>query len=104
MVSPHSAIRPVTRSGGHRGGSAAMVTTVRHRHWAASSSILADGLERSTHLLRKDHRLLPRREVPTLVELVVIHELGIGPLRPTARGLVKLVGERAHGNRDADAF
>src|SRR5262249_51175506 len=52
----------------------------------------------------EDLRLLPRREVSTLVELVVIDELGIRPLCPTPRGLVDFVWKRAHSHRDGDVF
>jgi hypothetical protein len=42
--------------------------------------------------------------VTALVELVVVDELGIRPLRPAPRRWIELVGEDAHGNRDGDAF
>src|SRR3954466_7744778 len=45
-------------------------------------------------------RLLPGREVPALVELVVVDEVGIRLLCPTARRLIELVREDAHGYRD----
>ena len=38
------------------------------------------------------------------VELVVVDELGIRPLRPAPRGLIELVGKDAHGNRDGDVL
>ena len=49
-------------------------------------------------------RLFPGREVPAFVELVVVDEFGIRPLRPAPRGWIEFVREDAHGNRDGDAF
>src|SRR3954463_14584388 len=37
------------------------------------------------HLLHQELRLFPRREVPARVELVVMDEPGVRPLRPTSR-------------------
>jgi hypothetical protein len=42
--------------------------------------------------------------VPALVELVVVDELRIRTLCPTARGWIELVGKDAHGNGNADVF
>jgi hypothetical protein len=42
--------------------------------------------------------------VPALVELIVMDEFGIRPLRPTPRGLIELVRKCAHGSRDGNAF
>ena len=36
--------------------------------------------------------------------LVVVDELGIGPLCPTPRSLVEFVRKNAHGRRDGDAL
>ena len=58
--------------------------------------------EARANLLRKKLRLFPDRKVPALRNHVVINELVIGPLRPTARGLVTLAREDAHGCRDGD--
>ena len=52
----------------------------------------------------KKLRLLPRREVPALGELVVVDQLGIRLLRPAPRGLIELVREGAHGDRDGDVL
>jgi hypothetical protein len=41
--------------------------------------------------------------VAAFVELVVMNELGIRPLRPTARAQIDLV-RNAYGNRDGNAF
>ena len=49
-------------------------------------------------------RLLPGGEVPALVELVVVDELGIGRSAQLPRHCVELVGEDAHGHRDRDAL
>ena len=50
--------------------------------------------------LRIELRLLPRREVPAFGIFVVISELGIRFLSPTARGGIDFVGEGAYGHRD----
>ena len=53
---------------------------------------------------RKELRLLPGSKVPTFVKFVVMDEGGVRFLCPTARALIELVWEGAHGNRDADAL
>src|SRR5258708_38647557 len=52
------------------------------------------------HVRAKQLGLLPRREVPALVEPVVVDQLGISPLGPASRGGVYLVREDANGHRD----
>ena len=47
-------------------------------------------------------RLLPGREVPAFVDLVVVDELVIRPLCPTPRRLIVLAGKDAHGSRNGD--
>ena len=42
--------------------------------------------------------------MPAFVELVVMDEFGIRPLRPAPRGWIELVGKDAHGNRDGDVL
>src|SRR5580765_2872705 len=42
--------------------------------------------------------------MPTFVELVVVDQFGIRPLRPTARAQIDLVRKGAYGNRDGNAF
>src|SRR5262245_1052423 len=64
----------------------------------------ANRFERRAKLGAEQLRLLPRGEVSSLVEPVVVDELGKGLLRPASRRLVELVGERAHGDRDLDAL
>src|SRR4051812_6600956 len=49
-------------------------------------------------------RLLPGGEVPALVELVVMDQVGIRLLCPTPRHLIELVREDAHGYRDRYAL
>ena len=49
-------------------------------------------------------RLFPGGKVPAFVELVVVDQFGIRPLRPAPRGWIEFVREDAHGNRDGDAF
>src|SRR4029077_6177707 len=61
-------------------------------------------LERRAKVRHQQPWLFPRREVPALVELVVIDELGIRPLRPASRRLVELLRKGAHGGRDGDAL
>ena len=48
--------------------------------------------------------MFPRSKVSTFVELVVVDQFGIRPLRPTARAQIDLVRKGAYGNRDGDAF
>src|SRR5688500_5633158 len=55
-------------------------------------------------LFHEQLRLLPGGEVPALVELVVMEQLGIGLLRPAPRHLIELVREDAHGYRDVHAL
>src|SRR5580704_10525002 len=45
-----------------------------------------------------------RSKVSTFVELVVMDEFGIRPLRAAPRAWIEFVREDAHGNRDGDAF
>ena len=42
--------------------------------------------------------------MPALIQLVVVDEFGICPLRPAPRGCIDLVGKDAHRSRDRDAF
>src|ERR687890_278526 len=65
---------------------------------------LPQRLEPYAHLIHQKLRLFPRRKVPALVELVVMDELGIRPLRPAARRMVDLVRKDAHRNRDGDVL
>jgi len=46
----------------------------------------------------------PRSKVATFVELVVMDQFGIRPLRPASWSRIEFVREDAHGNRDGDAF
>src|SRR5262245_5036252 len=64
---------------------------------------LAQWPKAHTNLFREELRLFPRREVPALVELVVVDELRVRLLRPTPRERIELVGENADGDRDSDA-
>src|SRR5215213_5941124 len=65
---------------------------------------LPQRLEPYAHLIHQKLRLFPRRKVPALVELVVVDEVGIRPLRPAARGLILLVRKDAYRNRDGDVL
>src|SRR5499425_3646534 len=69
-------------------------------HGASASSLRAQGPEARANLFREDLGLFPGREMAALVDLVVMDELGIRLLRPTARQRIELVRENAHGNRD----
>src|SRR5215204_2399904 len=65
---------------------------------------LAKRPERGPHLGREELRLLPGREVVALVDLVEVDEVGIGLLGPTARRLIELTREDAHGGRNRGAL
>src|SRR5438876_9581689 len=65
---------------------------------------LPQRLEPYAHLIHQKLWLFPRRKVPALVELVVMDELGIRPLRPSPRRIVDLVRKDAHRHRDGDVL
>src|SRR5213594_3902544 len=65
---------------------------------------LPQRLEPYAHLIHQKLRLFPRRKVPALVELVVMDEPGIRPLRPAPRCSDDLVRKEAHRNRDGDVL
>src|SRR5688572_1922245 len=65
---------------------------------------LSQRLEPCAHLIHQELRLFPRREVPALVELVVMDEVRIGLLRPSPRRMVDLVRKDAQRNRDGDVL
>ena len=48
--------------------------------------------------------MFPRRKVAAFLQLVVVDQFGIRPLRPAPRGRIEFVGEDAHGNRDGDTL
>src|SRR5260370_19815080 len=56
------------------------------------------------HFFSKGLGLSPSRKVPAFVELVVVDQFGIRPLRPTARAQIDLVRKGAYGNGDGNAF
>jgi hypothetical protein len=60
--------------------------------------------EAGTKFFGEELRLLPGGEVTALGKLVVVDELGICPLRPTARCLEELVRKGARGHGDLDAL
>src|SRR5215470_10985764 len=72
--------------------------------WSCLELLYAQRLEASSNLLREDLWLFPGRKVATLIDLVVVDELGECPLRPTTRGRIELVRKDAHGDRDGDAL
>src|SRR5882672_12493658 len=67
------------------------------RPFIGLSDRLTQGPECGSELRAEKLRLLPGRKVAAFVELVVMDEVGIRPLRPTPRSRVDLVGESAHG-------
>ena len=69
-----------------------------------SSDRFAQRPEPRANFFGEELRLLPGGEVAALVELVVVDQFGIRPLRPAPRGWIELVREDAHGNRDGDAL
>src|SRR5215467_12821727 len=60
--------------------------------------------ERRADLFGEELRLFPGGEVAALVDLVVVDEVGVGPLGPAPRRLVLLAREDARGHRDGDAL
>ena len=75
---------------------------LRHHTNLGCLPLCAQLSEARANLFGKELRLFPCRKVPAFVDFVVINELAIRPLRPTARGLIVLAGEDAHGSRDSD--
>ncbi len=55
----------------------------------------AKRLASRAQLHREELRLLPRREVPAFVDLIVVDEFGIRPFGPAPRSLVLLAGNFA---------
>src|ERR1700722_6775743 len=66
--------------------------------------VSAQGTKRRPEFFGEQFRLLPGGEVPALVELVEVDELGERSFGPTPWGLIDLVREGAHGDRDGDAL
>ena len=64
--------------------------------------LLAERSERRADLLREELRLLPRREVPALVDLVEVDQVAIGPPGPRLRGSIDLVRKDRDGHRERD--
>ena len=77
-------------------------TDGRGQRGPGRSSRLTHRRERRTDLPREEPRLFPGREVPALVERVVVDQLRVGTLGPAARCLILLAGEHAdrHGHRN----
>src|SRR5215207_3295029 len=65
---------------------------------------LSKRTEARSHFSREEFRLFPGGEVPTLLDLVVVDEVGIRLLGPAARRAVDLFGEHADGYRNCDAL
>src|SRR5262249_45890136 len=64
----------------------------------------AECAERRADLFGEELRLFPGGEMAALVGLVVVDEVGVGPLGPAARRLILLAREDARGHRDGDAL
>src|SRR4029453_19371829 len=62
------------------------------------------GSEAHAKLFSKKLGLFPGSEMTALFHLVVVDEIGIGPLRPVPGRLVEFVREGAHGRWDFDAL
>src|SRR5207247_8439169 len=67
-------------------------------------SFFAQRSERRPQLLGEELRLFPGGKVPPFVELVVIDELGICPLRPAPRRRDDVVRKNAYRNRYGDVL
>src|SRR5918992_1967389 len=76
------------------------MTQPEARHAPTENRLLPQRLEARAQLLYEQVRLFPRCKVPAFLELVVMDELGIRPLCPTAWRCIDLIGENAHGYRD----
>src|SRR6202011_5719727 len=78
------------------------------RLWGAraylSDRLFPKRTEARAKLFGKKLRLFPGSEMTALFHLVVVDEIGIGPLRPVPGRLVEFVREDAHGSRDFDAL
>src|SRR5450631_1498024 len=68
------------------------------------SGRFAECSEAYAELFGEKLRLFPGSEMTALFNLVVVDEIGIGPLCPTPRSWIQLVRKYADGNRDGDAF
>src|SRR5215203_278746 len=69
-----------------------------------NTGVLAQRSQASANLFHEQLRLLPGREVPAFVELVVMDEVGIGLLCPTPRHLIEIARKDAYRYRDGDAL
>src|ERR1700730_5676552 len=65
---------------------------------------LAKRAEPRTNLFREELRLLPGREVPASVNLVVVDQVGVRAVYPAPRSLVQLLREHGHSGRDRHAL
>src|SRR5262244_147636 len=96
---------PLLRS--NSAANAAHVASSRARTVYAGSAIRfasAECAERRADLFGEELRLFPGGEVAAPVDLVVVDEVGVGPLGPAARRLILLAGEDARGHRDGHAL
>src|SRR4051795_13782634 len=93
------------RAGGRPSSAAASRSTRRALSDGGGGAVdLAERAEPVAQLGGVQLRLLPGGEVPAAVDLVEVDEVGVRLLRPAPRGLVDLVGEDAHGDRDGDVL
>src|SRR5215813_2972968 len=80
------------------------MVSLHHRMRVAPCRLrFAERFERRPHLRSEELGLFPGGEVAAFGHLVVVDQLRIRPLRPTARRLIKLIREGAHGDRNLDA-
>src|SRR5882672_10935687 len=79
-----------------------MTRALRAIHRTTGSA--AQGLEARAKFFREDLRLLPRSEVTTPLDPVVVNQLRERLLRPTPRRREELVREDGHGNGNVDAL
>src|SRR5262245_40369701 len=65
-------------------------------------SLVAQRSERGPELGREELRLLPRCEVPALVDLVEVDQVAIGPPGPGLRGSIDVLRKYRDGHRQRD--
>src|SRR5262249_25807573 len=79
---------------------------VSHRHREgmrrSHGNLLPQGLERRTQLRREQLRLLPRREVTALVDLVEVDQVLVGTPGPCLRRSIDVLREDRDGYRQRD--
>src|SRR3954451_25252423 len=103
MTPPVRGKPSATRAGGRPSSAAASRSTRRALSDGCGGAVdLAERAEPVAQLRGVELGLLPGREVPAAVELVVVDEPGVRLLRPAPGRPVELVGEDANGGRHGD--